>query len=137
MCVVSTDSKWSIPLVKMVEEGANDSVFGRVWFTYAPTIREFPDVSLQRQVTLPNFTHIACGCQELSHLCILYFDPISNDELAVNRRLRETCSFKGNQRGKVRNHSSGDKIYLKIVCYFAREAMLPSNDRWIVEMHLF
>jgi hypothetical protein len=65
MYVVSTGSKLSIPLVKMVEEGANDGVFGRVWFTHTPTVRELPDVLLERQVTLPNFTHVAFGCHGL------------------------------------------------------------------------
>jgi hypothetical protein len=65
MYVVSTGKKLSIPLVKMVEEGANDGVYGRVWYTHTPTVRELPDVSMEKQVTLPNFTHIALGCHQI------------------------------------------------------------------------
>lgn len=62
MYVVSTGKKLSIPLTKMIEEGANDGVYGRVWYTHSNIVRELPDVLKQKQTSLPNFTHIAFCC---------------------------------------------------------------------------
>ena len=62
MYVVSTGKKLSIPLTKMVEEGANDGLYGRVWYTHSNVVRELPDILKQKQISLPNFTHIALFC---------------------------------------------------------------------------
>lgn len=62
MYVVSTGKKLSIPLTKMIEEGANDGVYGRVWYTHSNIVRELPDVLKKKQTSLPNFTHIAFCC---------------------------------------------------------------------------
>ncbi|CAF3306212.1 unnamed protein product [Rotaria socialis] len=73
MYVVSTGKKLSIPNMKMVEEGANDGVYGRVWYTHTGTVRELPDVLLQKQVSLPNFTHIALCCHNFFQNRIIEF----------------------------------------------------------------
>ncbi|CAF4411181.1 unnamed protein product [Rotaria socialis] len=73
MYVVSTGKKLSIPNMKIVEEGANDGVYWRVWYTHTGTVRELPDVLLQKQVSLPNFTHIALCCQYVFQNRIIEF----------------------------------------------------------------
>ncbi|CAF1166471.1 unnamed protein product [Rotaria sordida] len=73
MYIVSTGRKLSIPIMKMVEEGANDGIFGRVWYTHSSTVRELPDILLKKQVSLPNFTHIALCCHNFFQNRIIEF----------------------------------------------------------------
>ncbi len=71
--VASTGKKLSIPIMKMVEETSNDGVHGRVWYTYNNTVRRLPDILIQKQVSLPNFSHIALGCHSFFQNRIIEF----------------------------------------------------------------
>ncbi|CAF2843321.1 unnamed protein product [Rotaria sp. Silwood2] len=65
MYIASTGRKLAIPLMKMANEGGNDGIYGRVWYTYTNTVYELPDVLIEKQVSLPNLTHIAIACHQL------------------------------------------------------------------------
>jgi hypothetical protein len=92
MYVVSTGKKLSVPLIKMVEEGANDGVYGRVWYTHTPTVRELPDALMERQVTLPNFTHIALACHQIFQSRTIEF-RYSLFRTDFDSRPRSKCPF--------------------------------------------
>ncbi|CAF0965503.1 unnamed protein product [Adineta ricciae] len=73
MYVVSTGKKLSIPLIKLTEEGANDGIYGRVWYTHSNTVRQLPNILIQKQISLPNFTHVALGCHSFFQDRIIEF----------------------------------------------------------------
>ena len=74
-----TGTKLSIPLMKMVEEGANDSIYGRVWYTHTNIVHQLPDTMLEKQISLPNWTHIALSAHFFStsdHRISIWLIPI-------------------------------------------------------------
>ncbi|CAF0740279.1 unnamed protein product [Rotaria sordida] len=48
--------------MKMIEEEPNYGIYGQVWYINTGIGRELPNVLLQKQVSLPNFTHIVLCC---------------------------------------------------------------------------
>lgn len=65
MFIASTGTKLACMLQRFYEKHEQDGVFGRVFFTWSPTITELPTMKLTRYTNIASFTHFACTVAQL------------------------------------------------------------------------
>lgn len=65
MFIASTGTKLATMLQRFHEKYEQDGVFGRVYFTWSPTITELSRTKLTRYTNIASFTHFACSAAKL------------------------------------------------------------------------